>query len=139
MRWVMPDGQLRAPAAFIQAAEDTGLIIQPGQWVLRTACRQLKQWVSSGLDLRVAVNLSTHQFQDPHLLEKVTVVLRETGLEAARLELEITESAAMLNPEESLKILEKLSGLGVRIVIDDFGTGYWMDSDRSRTQPSCVP
>jgi len=80
--------------------------------------------VSSGLDLRVAVNLSTHQFQDPQLLEKVTIVLRETGLEAARLELEVTESAAMLNPEESLKILGKLSELGVRIAIDDFGTGY---------------
>lgn len=124
VRWVMPDGSLRAPAAFIQAAEDSGLIIQLGQWVLRTACLQLKQWVSSGLDLRVAVNLSTHQFQDPHLLEKVTIVLRETGLEAARLELEITESAAMLNPEESLNILGKLSELGVRIAIDDFGTGY---------------
>lgn len=124
VRWVMPDGRLRAPADFIQAAEDSGLIIQLGQWVLRTACLQLKQWVASGLDLRVAVNLSTHQFQDPRLLEKVTIVLRETGLEARRLELEVTESAAMLNPEESLKILGKLSELGVRIAIDDFGTGY---------------
>jgi len=124
VRWVMPDGQLRAPAAFIQAAEDSGLIIPLGQWVLRTACLELKQWVSSGLDLRVAVNLSTHQFQDPHLLETVAIVLRETGLEAEHLELEVTESAAMLNPEESLKILGEISRLGVRIAIDDFGTGY---------------
>lgn len=124
VRWVMPDGSLRPPSAFIQAAEDSGLIIELGQWVLRTACMQLKQWVSSGLDLRVAVNLSTHQFQDLHLLEKVTMALRETELEAARLELEVTESAAMLNPEESIRILGELSALGVRIAIDDFGTGY---------------
>ena len=124
VRWVMPDGKLRSPAEFIQAAEDSGLIIPLGQWVLRTACLQLKQWVSSGLNLRVAVNLSTHQFQDPHLMETVMITLRETGLEAARLELEITESAAMLNPEESMEILGELSALGVRIAIDDFGTGY---------------
>lgn len=124
VRWVMPDGSLRPPSAFIQAAEDSGLIIELGQWVLRTACMQLKQWVSSGLDLRVAVNLSTHQFQDFHLLEKVTMALRETELEAERLELEVTESAAMLNPEESIRILGELSALGVRIAIDDFGTGY---------------
>ena len=124
VRWVKPDGSLRSPVEFIQAAEDSGLIIPLGQWVLRTACLQLKQWVSSGLNLRVAVNLSTHQFQDPHLMEKVRDSLRETGLEAARLELEITESAAMLNPEESMKILGELSALGVRIAIDDFGTGY---------------
>lgn len=124
VRWVMPDGSLRPPSAFIQASEDSGLIIELGQWVLRTACMQLKQWVSSGLDLRLAVNLSTHQFQDFHLLEKVTMALRETELEAARLELEVTESAAMLNPEESIRILGELSALGVRIAIDDFGTGY---------------
>ena len=124
VRWIMPDGSLRPPSAFIQAAEDSGLIIELGQWVLRTACVQLKQWVASGLDLRVAVNLSTHQFQDFHLLEKVTMTLRETELEAARLELEVTESAAMLNPEESIRILGALSALGVRIAIDDFGTGY---------------
>ena len=74
--------------------------------------------------VRVAVNLSTHQFQDPKLMEKVMITLRETGLEAVRLELEITESAAMLNPEESIKILGELSALGVRIAMDDFGTGY---------------
>ena len=124
VRWMMPDGSLRSPIEFIQVAEDSGLIIPLGQWVLRTACQQMKQWVSSSLDLRVAVNLSTHQFQDPSLMEKVMITLRETELEAVRLELEITESAAMLNPEESIKILGELSALGVRIAIDDFGTGY---------------
>lgn len=124
VRWMNADGTLRSPAAFIQAAEDSGLIIPLGQWVLRTACLQLMQWVTAGFNLRVAVNLSTHQFQDPHLMEKVRLSLQETGLEAHRLELEITESAAMLNPEQSMKILGELSTLGVRIAIDDFGTGY---------------
>ena len=124
VRWVMPDGRLRSPIEFIQVAEDSGLIIPLGQWVLRTACIQMTRWVSSGLDFRVAVNLSTHQFQDPHLKENVMTTLNETGLEAARLELEVTESAAMLNPEDSINILGELSALGIRIAIDDFGTGY---------------
>ena len=124
VRWMMPDGQLRLPGDFIQVAEDSGVILPLGQWVLRTACGQLKQWLSSGLDMRVAVNLSTHQFQDPHLMEKVMTILRETDLDATRLELEITESAAMLNPEESMKTLGALAAHGIRISIDDFGTGY---------------
>ena len=124
VRWMMPDGTLRAPGDFIQAAEDCGLILPLGQWVLHSACSQLKQWLLSGADLRVAVNLSTHQFQDPHLLEKVMAILRETSLEARRLELEITESAAMLNPEASMKTLGALADHGIRIAIDDFGTGY---------------
>ncbi len=124
VRWMLPDGKLRPPCDFIQTAEDSGLIIPLGQWVLRTGCLQLKQWLASGLDLRIAINLSTHQFQDPNLMEKVMTTLRETGLPATRLELEITESAAMLNPEESMNILGELSAQGVRIAIDDFGTGY---------------
>ncbi|MBT9569383.1 MAG: EAL domain-containing protein [Thiobacillus sp.] len=124
VRWMMPDGTMRPPCDFIQTAEDSGLIIPLGQWVLRTACLQLRQWLSSGLDLRMCVNLSTHQFQDPHLVEKVMDTLNETGVRADRLELEITESAAMLNPEESMKILGELVARGVRIAIDDFGTGY---------------
>ena len=124
VRWVMPDGRLRSPIEFIQVAEDSGLIIPLGQWVLRTACIQMTRWVALGLDFRVAVNLSTHQFLDPHLKENVMITLQETGLDAARLELEITESAAMLNPEDSITILGELSALGIRIAIDDFGTGY---------------
>lgn len=124
VRWLMPDGNMRPPCDFIQTAEDSGLIIPLGQWVLHTACLQLKQWLSSGLDLRMCVNLSTHQFQDPHLVAKVLDTLNETGVQADRLELEITESAAMLNPEESIKILGELVAHGVRIAIDDFGTGY---------------
>ena len=124
VRWIMPNGQLSLPDEFIHVAEDSGMIIPLGEWVLRAACNQLKQWLTSGLDLRVAVNLSTRQFQDPLLMEKVMAILRETGVEASRLELEITESAAMHNPDESLKTLCALTANGVRIAIDDFGTGY---------------
>lgn len=124
IRWMMPNGQLHLPGEFIHVAEDSGIIIPLGEWVLRTACSQLKQWVSAGLNLRVAVNLSTRQFQDIHLMEKVMTILRETEVEASRLELEITESAAMLNPEQSVEILGALTAKGVRISIDDFGTGY---------------
>jgi diguanylate cyclase (GGDEF)-like protein len=124
VRWMMPDGQLRLPVEFIHVAEDSAMIIPLGEWVLRTACEQLQRWVSSGWDLKLAVNLSTHQFQDPHLMEKVMTILRETAMEASRLELEITESAAMLNPEESVEVLGAFAAKGVRIAIDDFGTGY---------------
>ncbi|MFP5418100.1 MAG: putative bifunctional diguanylate cyclase/phosphodiesterase [Gammaproteobacteria bacterium] len=124
VRWMMPDGSMRPPSDFIQTAEDSGLIIPLGHWVLRTACFQLKQWLASGLDLRMCVNLSTHQFQDPRLVDKVMATLHETGVRADRLELEITETAAMLNPEESIRTLGDLSAHGVRIAIDDFGTGY---------------
>jgi len=124
VRWAMPDGRLRAPQSFIQVAEDSGLIIELGQWVLHTACQQLGQWGASAEGVRVAVNLSTHQFQDPLLIDKLAQALRDTGLAAGRLELEITESAAMLNPDQGLKTLGEIAGLGVRIAIDDFGTGY---------------
>ena len=124
VRWVMPNGKWRLPGDFIHVAEDSGMIIPLGEWVLRTACAQLNLWVASGLDLRMAVNLSTRQFQDPHLMEKVMAVLSETEVEAARLELEVTESAAMLNPEETIKILREFTARGMRIAIDDFGTGY---------------
>lgn len=124
LRWSLPDGTLRPPAEFIQVAEESGLIIPIGEWVLRTACAQTRQWVADGHDLWVAVNLSTRQFQDPHLLTKIDAVLRDTGLAASRLELEITESAAMLNPEASVTVLGRLMAFDVRIAIDDFGTGY---------------
>ena len=124
VRWQLPDGKWRLPGEFIHVAEDSGMIIPLGEWVLRTACVQLKKWLASGLDLRMAVNLSTRQFQDPGLMEKVLAILRASGLEASRLELEVTESAAMHNPEESLETLFAFTAQGIRIAIDDFGTGY---------------
>lgn len=124
VRWMMPNGKLRMPGEFIHVAEDSGVIIPLGEWVLRTACNQLKLWQLKGFDLRMAVNLSTRQFQDPELMKKVMDILKETGVDATLLELEVTESAAMLHPEETLKILSAFSDKGVRIAIDDFGTGY---------------
>lgn len=124
VRWLMPDGKLLMPDEFIHVAEDSGMIIPLGEWVLRTACRQLKLWQIAGLNLRVAVNLSTRQFQDPHLMEKIMVIVQETDIETSCLELEVTETAAMLNPEESIEILGAIANKGIRIAIDDFGTGY---------------
>ena len=124
LRWQPRYGAERSPEAFIHIAESSGLIIPIGEWVLHTACAQAKAWNVDGRDLWVAVNLSAHQFQDPHLLKKVMRVLRETGLDASRLELEVTESAAMRDPESSIRILGNLKSNGVRIAIDDFGTGY---------------
>ncbi|HQS57598.1 MAG: hypothetical protein B7Y56_09005 [Gallionellales bacterium 35-53-114] len=124
LRWVMPEGKWLLPGEFIHVAEDSGVIVPLGEWVLRTACSQVQQWVSAGLDLRLAVNLSTRQFQDPQLKNKVLAILSETGLQAARLELEVTESVAMLNPDESVKILREFADQGIGIAIDDFGTGY---------------
>ena len=124
LRWQPQHGPLRLPEMFISIAEASGLIIPIGEWVLHTACAQAKAWNRAGRDLWVAVNLSPHQFQDPHLVAKVSKVLRETGLDPSRLELEITESAAMRDPEMSIRILGSLKSKGMRIAIDDFGTGY---------------
>lgn len=124
LRWQPRHGAERSPEAFIHIAEASGLIIPIGEWVLHTACAQAKAWNVGGRDLWMAVNLSAHQFQDPHLVTKVMRVLRETGLDASRLELEVTESAAMRDPESSIRILGNLKSKGVRIAIDDFGTGY---------------
>ena len=124
LRWQPQQGNLRLPDEFIGIAEASGLILPIGEWVLHTACAQAKLWNKAGRDLWIAVNLSPHQFQDPHLLTKVITVLRETQLEPSRLELEITESAAMRDPEMSIRILGSLKAKGVHIAIDDFGTGY---------------
>ena len=124
LRWQPQTGVLRLPAEFIGAAETSGLIIPIGDWVLHTACAQAKAWQMAGRDLWMAVNLSAHQFQDPDLALKITSVLQATGLDASRLELEITESAAMRDAELSIRILGSLKSKGLRIAIDDFGTGY---------------
>ncbi len=124
LRWADSEGRLRFPAEFIHVAEESGLILPLGEWVLHTACTQIKAWNNAGYNLWVAVNLSTRQFQDPNLVSKVIEVLRSTELEPTLLELEITESAAMLNPQASIEILGRLKAMGVHIAIDDFGTGY---------------
>ncbi len=114
-----------SPAEFIPIAESSGQIIQIGEWVLRTAASQLKSWLDSGLPpMVIAVNLSAVQFHQANLLEMVTQVLDEVQLPHQYLELELTEAAAMDDPQAAVAIMDKLHALGVRMSIDDFGTGY---------------
>lgn len=106
-------------------AEETGLIVALGEQVLRGACRQLADWRRRGLAApRVAVNLSPRQFRQADLVERIAAILAETGADPAGLELEITESAAMHNPDEAVAALRRLRAMGVSLAIDDFGTGY---------------
>jgi diguanylate cyclase (GGDEF)-like protein len=122
-RWQHPERGLVAPSEFIQLAEETGLILKLGEWVLREACRWAT-FIGVERGLQVSVNLSARQFNDPKLVQVVAAALRETGLPARLLELEITESTAMQHTDVTLGTLNKLKQLGVSIAIDDFGTGY---------------
>ncbi|HWW62728.1 MAG TPA: PAS domain S-box protein, partial [Thermoanaerobaculia bacterium] len=125
VRWEHPQNGMMQPDDFIPIAEDCQLIIPLGEWVLRTACRQMKAWHDAGHAwLRVAVNLSPRQFQQRDLFGMIERVLVETGFPPTYLDLEITESTAMQNVELSLSLLRRLKDMGVRISIDDFGTGY---------------
>lgn len=125
VRWDHPELGLLSPVEFIQLAEENGLIMQLGEWVLREACRQNVLWQNEGVGgLRVAVNLSGYQLQHSALLATVSRVLAETGMRADLLELEITESVIMQNADFAVSILGAISELGIHISIDDFGTGY---------------
>jgi EAL domain-containing protein (putative c-di-GMP-specific phosphodiesterase class I) len=125
VRWQHPKFGLLAPAEFIPMAEDTGLILLLGAWVLRTACAQARSWQQAGCgDLRIAVNVSARQFQDKNLLDTVVQILSETGLDSTCLGLELTESSIMQNAESAVKTMTELREMGVKISIDDFGTGY---------------
>jgi diguanylate cyclase (GGDEF)-like protein len=125
VRWRRDDNLLVMPDSFIPVAEDTGMIVELGQWVLREACRQARMWSDLGaLRPRIAVNLSARQLRDPNFAETVGKILAETGLEPSMLELEITESSVMDRPDEAVALLRDLKALGVGIAIDDFGTGY---------------
>jgi diguanylate cyclase (GGDEF)-like protein/PAS domain S-box-containing protein len=121
VRWHHPERGLLSPDAFIGLAEETGLIVPLGEWVLRTACVDAALWPSS---VRVAVNLSPMQVASPNLLDALTRALEMSGLPAERLELEITESVLLQNDANNLAVLHELRRLGVSIVLDDFGTGY---------------
>lgn len=124
-RWRHPERGLLQPAGFISAAEDTGLIVPIGRWVLREACRQMREWNRRyGAALSVNVNLSPRQFADPALAADVAAALQETGLPAAFLKLEITENLLMGDAGGAAATLEELKTLGVDLCIDDFGTGY---------------
>ena len=124
VRWQHPQKGLIMPGAFIPVAEETGLILSLGEWVLSEACRQLKAWQRTGLDLRIAVNFSARQFQERHLVHTVARALSDAGLEPRHLEVEITESIAMEGAEVVVANLNLLRSMGVGIAIDDFGTGY---------------
>jgi diguanylate cyclase (GGDEF)-like protein/PAS domain S-box-containing protein len=125
LRWEHPERGLVPPLDFIPLAEDTGLIVPIGDWVLRTACAQAQSWSRSlGRPLRMAVNLSARQLYEHSLAETIATVLKECRLPAAQLELEITETSAMRDPRAAARILHELQSSGVRIALDDFGTGY---------------
>jgi diguanylate cyclase (GGDEF)-like protein len=125
LRWKHPTRGLVPPMDFISLAEETGLIVPIGEWVLATACARTKAWQDSGLtNMGVAVNLSARQFSDPMLFPKLTQIISDSGLRPSSLELEITESVVMAHGECAVAALEKLKSIGVRIAIDDFGTGY---------------
>lgn len=125
LRWHHPVDGLITPDRFIPVAEETGLIVPIGEWVLANACREMKHWIDAGLQpLRMAVNVSARQLRRRDFCEVVAGVLAETGLPAELLELEITESSVMENPEEAIDILQRIGSMGVSLAIDDFGTGY---------------
>ncbi|MEO6259453.1 MAG: EAL domain-containing protein [Thermoanaerobaculia bacterium] len=125
LRWRRADGQMISPATFIPIAEETRLIIPIGEWVVREACRQARRWQLEGHPgLRVAVNLSPRQFQQADLPSMIASALKESGLSASDLELEITENTAMQNTDRTIAILRSLRDMGVCIAIDDFGTGH---------------
>lgn len=125
IRWIHPELGFISPSDFIPIAEETGLIIPVGEWVLRTACTQNKLWQEQGYPcLKVAVNISARQFQHEDIINKVKNVLRETRLDPKWLELEITESSIMHYADETVKTLKQLKEMGISVSIDDFGTGY---------------
>lgn len=125
LRWQHPTWGMVSPAEFIPLAEETGLIVPIGEWVLRTACLQSREWQEVGYGpMRMAVNLSARQFQEDRLVETIERVLHETQMEAEFLELEITESAVMQNANRAIGTLHNLKNLGIHLSIDDFGTGY---------------
>jgi diguanylate cyclase (GGDEF)-like protein/PAS domain S-box-containing protein len=125
IRWQRPDRGLVPPSDFVPIAEDCGLIVPIGRWVLREACRQAREWQDAGLPFkRVSINVSATEFRAKTFLAGVSSILRETGLEARYLDLELTESVLMQHAESTASILQELKRTGVHLAVDDFGTGY---------------
>jgi diguanylate cyclase (GGDEF)-like protein len=125
MRWMNPTRGLLTPYHFIAGLEEFGLINEVGEWVLQTACEQIRQWHAMDFEpMRIAVNVSAQQFEDPMLIDKIRSALKETKLPPEFLELELTESCLMSDPAQASALLREIRDVGVRIAIDDFGTGY---------------
>jgi len=125
LRWMSPTRGLLTPYHFIAGLEEFGLINEVGQWVLQTACEQIRKWQAMHFaPMRIAVNVSAQQFEDPMLIDKIQSALKETKLPPELLELELTESCLMSDPAQASALLREIRDLGVRIAIDDFGTGY---------------
>ncbi len=127
VRWQVPSGEMVPPAGFIQVAEETGLIVFLGAWVLREACRQLREWdakFASQKLLTMSVNVSPREFNEQGFIDQVARILRETGVDPTRVRLEITENATMGDAEHAVEVLSRLRALGVQLSVDDFGIGY---------------
>jgi EAL domain-containing protein (putative c-di-GMP-specific phosphodiesterase class I) len=125
LRWNHPQRGLVSPDEFIPVLEDTGLIVQVGEWVIRRVCQDLKGWAASGLEpLPIAVNLSARQFRQKDLDVRIRSLMAAAGVNPSLIELEITESHLMQDPEQAIRIMRALRESGMRIAIDDFGTGY---------------
>ena len=139
IRWTHPSRGSVPPAEFIPVAEDCGLILPIGNWVLREACKQAQAWVNEGLPLTtMAVNISAMEFRDADFLEGVFAILKDTGLDPGSLELELTESVLMKRAESAESILRALRARGVQLAVDDFGTGYSSLSYLSKFQVDCL-
>ncbi len=125
LRWKHPESGIVSPMDFIPVAEETGLILPIGEWVIRTACSQNKEWQKSGFEpMSIAVNLSNRQFEQPNLLDMIVRILKDIDMATKYVELEITESTLMKSPDTAISILNELKDIGITISIDDFGTGY---------------
>ena len=125
VRWQHPGLGLLYPGEFIMLAEESGMIISLGDWILRTACAQNKAWQDAGLaPMRLSVNFSARQFQQPAFIADINQILKDTNLDPRWLELELTESSIMKDPEEAIEKLHELKLMGIKVAIDDFGTGY---------------
>jgi diguanylate cyclase (GGDEF)-like protein/PAS domain S-box-containing protein len=125
IRWQHPERELVLPAQFVHAAEECGLILQIGRWVLREACRQAREWLDAGLPFqRVSINVSAVEFRDKGFVEGVRAALADSGLPARYLDLELTEGVLMEDVESTASVLQEIKSMGVRLAVDDFGTGY---------------
>jgi EAL domain-containing protein (putative c-di-GMP-specific phosphodiesterase class I) len=124
VRWRHPEMGIVPPTNFIPLAEETGLIIPIGKWILEQACRQGKIWADRGHDLRMSVNISARQFEQNDLGAMIEAITRETGFDARMLDVELTESAMMSRGDAAISLMAGLKDLGVQLAVDDFGTGY---------------